>query len=35
MRKLHTGIVDFRERMLPQYAERFKSLRLRKNLMRF
>ena len=28
MRKLHTGIVDFRERMLPQYAERFKELAL-------
>ncbi len=28
MRKLILGIVDFRERMLPQYAERFRELAL-------
>ena len=28
MRKLIMGIVDFRERMLPQYAERFRELAL-------
>ena len=28
MRKLITGIVNFRERMLPQYAQRFKELAL-------
>ncbi len=28
MRKLIMGIVDFRERMLPQYAKRFRSLAL-------
>ncbi len=28
MRKLLTGIVDFREQRLPQYAERFRSLAL-------
>lgn len=28
MRKLIMGIVDFRERMLPQYAERFRGLAL-------
>lgn len=28
MRKLIMGIVDFRERMLPQYAERFRDLAL-------
>ena len=28
MRKLITGIVDFRERMLPQYQERFRELAL-------
>ena len=28
MRKLIMGIVDFRERMLPQYAERFGNLAL-------
>jgi carbonic anhydrase len=28
MKKLIAGIVDFRERMLPQYAERFKELAL-------
>ena len=26
MRKLILGIVDFRERLLPQYAERFRDL---------
>lgn len=26
MRKLLRGIVDFRERLLPQYAERFHEL---------
>ena len=28
MQKLIAGIVDFRERMLPQYAQRFKELAL-------
>src|SRR5215813_6849198 len=28
MRKLIMGIVDFRERLLPQYAERFRDLAL-------
>ncbi|HKE11410.1 MAG TPA: carbonic anhydrase, partial [Myxococcota bacterium] len=28
MRKLIAGIVDFRERLLPQYAQRFRDLAL-------
>jgi carbonic anhydrase len=28
MRKLVMGIVDFREKMLPQYAKRFQQLSL-------
>jgi carbonic anhydrase len=28
MRKLIMGIVDFRERLLPQYADRFRELAL-------